>query len=363
VKVIHFVTGGFSGATQVAVDLTGAAQAAGSMQALLVLRRKRSTPMQRVQALRSEGLHVEMVPGWSHLATITALAQLCRRERPDVMVAHGFPEHLIGRWAALAAGVPHLVQVEHNSKERYTRFRLAQARWLTQRTDRIVGVSSDVRDNVIALGMPAAKVVAIPNGIRLARFADADQTPLHARTPGLVMAARFASQKDHATLLQAVHRLRALGHAPPVLLAGVGGNHHERRARTLCRELGLDDQVQFLGHVSDLPRVLMRHRIAVMSSHFEGFCLALAEGMAAGCVSIGTDVPGIRPLIDNGVDGLLVAHKDPDALARAISRCLSDTDFSSRLAHAGRARALAQFSRDTMLARYEALIREVVATS
>ena len=65
----------------------------------------------------------------------------------------------------------------------------------------------------------------------------------------------------------------------------------------LCRGLGLDDQVRFLGHVDDLPALLMRNRIAVLSSHYEGFGLSLAEGMAAGCAAVGTSVPGIRTLI------------------------------------------------------------------
>ena len=55
-RVLHFVTGGFSGATQVAVDLCLAAQRTGSMQVLLVLRRKRNTDPARIQALQAQGL-------------------------------------------------------------------------------------------------------------------------------------------------------------------------------------------------------------------------------------------------------------------------------------------------------------------
>jgi glycosyltransferase involved in cell wall biosynthesis len=359
-KVVHFVTGGFSGATQVAADLARAALAAGSMQAVLVLRRKRSTQDARVQALRAEGLQVELVPGWSNAATVWSLARLCRRLRPDVLIAHGFPEHLLGRWAALAAGVPHLVHVEHNARERYTASRLAQARWLARRTDRIVGVSEDVRDLLVGMGMPADRCVAIPNGIRLERFERAEAAPIEQREPGLVMAARFAKQKDHATLLRALHRLAADGLRPPLLLAGTGGNRHEQQARALCARLGLDGQVSFVGHVADLPALLMRHRIAVLSSHYEGFGLALAEGMAAGCVAIGTDVAGIRTLVRHDDTGLLVPHEDDAALAQAIASALRDPARASRLARAGRAYALAAFSRDTMLARYERLLREVV---
>lgn len=117
-RVLHFVTGGFSGATQVAVDLVRAHALSGRCEALLVLRRKRHTRGERVQALRDEGLAVETVAGWAHAATVWQLAAVCRRWRPDVLVAHGFSEHLWGRYAGLVAGVPRLVQVEHNSRER-----------------------------------------------------------------------------------------------------------------------------------------------------------------------------------------------------------------------------------------------------
>ena len=65
-RVMHFVTGGFSGATQVAVDLCLAARSAGQ-DVVLVLRRKRRTTLpDKVEALRAQGLDVRVVPGWTH---------------------------------------------------------------------------------------------------------------------------------------------------------------------------------------------------------------------------------------------------------------------------------------------------------
>lgn len=219
-KVLHFVTGGFSGATQVAVDLVRAHGVAGRFDALLVLRRKRTTLPERVRALQADGLRVELVPGWSHAATVWALASLCRRFQPDILVAHGYSEHLWGRYAGLLAGVRHLVHVEHNSRERYNAWRLVQARWLARRTDAIVGCSEGVRSALLGYGFPQDRVHAIPNGIRLEPYANAPAHTFVQRIPGIVMAARFARQKDHATLLQAVALLRTRGLRPPVLLAG-----------------------------------------------------------------------------------------------------------------------------------------------
>lgn len=357
VRVLHFVTGGFSGgATQVAIALVKAACAGEHVQPLLVLRRKRRGDPSRIQELQRAGVPVQVVAGWSHLATIFDLLRVCRRFRPDVLVAHGFSEHLWGRYAGLLAATPALVHVEHNTRERYTKWRLAQTRWLARRTQAIVGCSEGVRLRLLEMGMPGERTIAIPNGILLQPFADADRQPLAQRVPGLVMVARFSSgQKDHATLLRALALLRTRGLAPPLLLAGGGKARHRQRVERLCGELGLGEQVQFLGVHRDVPELLMRHRIAVLSTHYEGMPLALLEGMAAGCAVIGSAVPGVREVIDDGVNGLLVAQADAQALADAIERLLREPALAQRLADNARRRAVQAHGRELMNHRYEEL--------
>ena len=359
-RVVHFVTGGFSGgATQVAIALVNAHRAGTAIEPLLVLRRKRRGDPARIEELRASGVPVEVVTGGAHVATIASLVALCRRWKPDVLVAHGFSEHLWGRYAGLLAGVPALVHVEHNTRERYTRWRRAQTRWLTARTARIVGCSEGVRQVLLDMGMPTDRTVAIPNGIRTAPFAVADAHPLATRTPGIVMVARFSRQKDHATLVRAVALLRERGLAPPLLFAGAGKRAHREPVERLVHELGLDGQVTFLGLHRDVPGLLMRHRLCVLSTHYEGMPLALIEGMAAGCAVVGSAVPGVRETLRDGVDGRLVAENDPQALADALECLLRDDQEASRLGAAAREVAVTRYSRERMAADYEAMLSEV----
>lgn len=356
VRVLHFVTGGFSGgATQVAIALVKAALGGHRVQPLLVLRRKWGTDPARVAQLREQGVPLATVPRWPRMATILSLVRICRQFRPDVLVAHGYSEHLWGRYAGLLAGVPHLVHVEHNTRERYTRWRLTQARWLARRTARIVGCSEGVREALLSMGLPAERTIAIPNGIRLAPFADADARPFAQRIPGIVMVARFSRQKDHVTLLRALALLRARGLRPPVALAGGGKPGHRRAAQTLAGELGLLDQVRFLGVCRDVPKLLLDHQIAVLSTHHEGMPLALLEGMAAGCVVVGSAVQGVRELIHDHEDGRLVAPADPIALADALEALLSSPAQAARLAARARVVAFERHGLDLMNRRYEEL--------
>jgi hypothetical protein len=102
IRVLHFVTGGFSGgATQVAIALVNAARGSGRIEPLLVLRRKRRGDPKRIAELEQAGVPLAVVPGWSHAASIAALVRVCREFRPEVLVALGFSEHLWGRYAGL----------------------------------------------------------------------------------------------------------------------------------------------------------------------------------------------------------------------------------------------------------------------
>ncbi|MEO6226368.1 MAG: glycosyltransferase [Thermomonas sp.] len=362
IRVLHFVTGGFSGgATQVAIALTTAALQGHAVVPLLVLRRKRHTDPGRIAELVAAGVPVQQVAGWSHLATVAALVRVCREFKPDVLVAHGFSEHLWGRYAGLLAGVPHLVHVEHNTRERYTRWRLAQTRWLGRRTDRIVGCSEGVRRVLLDMGMPKERTITIANGIRVEPFASADAHGFAQRTPGIVMVARFSKQKDHATLLHALALLRDRGVTPALLLAGGGKSRHRAPIEALAVQLGIVQQVQFLGVHRDVPCLLMRHQLCVLSTHYEGMPLALIEGMAAGCAVIGSAVPGVREVIRDGIDGRLVPEGDAQVLADTLQALLQNPGCAARLGAEARVTALRDYSRTRMNQAYEDLFLDLAA--
>lgn len=361
-RVLHFVSGGFSGATQVAIDLVKAANNGTQIQALLVLRRKRQTPASQIEALRAEGVPVKTVTGLAHALTIWQLKKICDEFRPQILVAHGFSEHLMGRYAGLLAHVPALVHVEHNSRERYNRWRLAQAQWLAKHTAQIVGVSDGVKTRLLELGFPAHQVISIPNGIDLGKFLTASEQPYRQRAADIVMCARFSAQKDHETAIRAMAMLKEAGHTPKLTLAGGGKKSHLTKAKKLALELGIADQVVFMGLCSDVPTLLMRHQIFLLSTHYEGMPLALIEGMAAGCAVVASDVIGVKEVIDHGRTGLLVKEQDPADLASVLQRLLTHPALGCALGHEARQHAVTKHGVDLMRHRYEQLFTSLVKT-
>ena len=143
-------------------------------------------------------------------------------------------------------------------------------------------------------------------------------------------------------------------------MPGGGKALHRKPLEQLAAELGLAKQVQFLGVHRNVPGLLMQHQLAVLSTHYEGMPLALIEGMAAGCAVVGSDVPGVREVISDGVDGRLVAESDPVALADALEALLRDPAHAARLAAAARAAAIERHSRELMNRRYEDLFLSLV---
>jgi glycosyltransferase involved in cell wall biosynthesis len=209
---------------------------------------------------------------------------------------------------------------------------------------------------LLARGFPAEKCVFINNGIDLAPFAALRLGDFAARIPGLVMCARFARQKDHATLLQALALLKAQrGITPPVVLLGGGKPRLAARMRRLCQALGLDEQVEFSGHSANVPEVLARYQVAALITHYEGMPLALVEAMAAGCAVLGSDVVGVHELLAGRELGLLVPPQNPQAVADALFALFSQPAQSAAMAARAREYAFAHLGMGPMLQHYAAL--------
>lgn len=360
-RVIHFVTGGGSGATKVALEVACGHLRTGRYEPLLVLRRKKvPLPQAMLDRIAATGLRVEWVVAGPKWTTRRQLRELIAEFRPQVFVAHGFSEHIWGRQASFAMGVPVVLHVEHNC-ERYAFWRRWQARPLAGRTAATVCVSQGVADRVTGLGLAGPRVEVIHNGVDAARFA-AGAPPFANRSQDIVMAARFAGQKDQPTLIRAVKRLVDEGWTGRLLLAGDGKASCRRACERLVSSLGLAGRVDFPGRVDPVP-LFHRCRAAVLSTHYEGLPLVLIEYMAAGCAAIGSVAPGVTDIIADGRNGWTFPTGDDVALARLLQRVLAGGPEVEAVAARGQADAPARFALDRMVDRYENLFAELLPSA
>ena len=216
-------------------------------------------------------------------------------------------------------------------------------RYTLRQADRVVAVSENGREVLLAEGCPSNKLVRIYNGVDVDRFRPG-MTPrldiLHWRGQSFTvgMFAQMRTIKRQDVLLHALARAVAEGRDWRVLLAGKGPKllHHQR----LTRELGIEDRVKFLGFVRDTPPVYAACHAVALTSDREGFPLTLLEAMASGLPVVASNVAGVSELI--GEAGLILPENSADHLYHKLKE-LEDADLRLRLGLAGRHRVMQEF--------------------
>lgn len=216
-----------------------------------------------------------------------------------------------------------------------------------------------------AFHIPTGQIRIIPDGVDLTSFSA--QSERRSGPPTILCVGSHERRKGHVYLLRALDRLKKEGLG--FRLISVGAGPETRGLKALARELGLESRVDFIGYLRpdsvELPKIYGRADLLVHPSLEEGFGMVLVEALASSIPVIATRVGAIPEVV--GDAGLLVAPKDPEALAGAIREVLTDANLASTLGRNGRARAEALFGWRSVIKRtlevYEEAIRQVHRSS
>lgn len=289
------------------------------------------------------------------LVAISALRRRIRAFRPDLVSCHTAKAGLVGRVAALLAGVPavftaHGWQFAEGIPAWQKLTVLSVETILARLTPRIITVSGYDRDLALTYRLGSkAKIRLVHNGMpwleRLTRRAGTSATVR------LVMVARFQEQKDHGTLFEALGRLEDL----PWSLELIGDGPDMARWQAWVEDRGWSSRVKFVGQVLDVPRRLESTDIFVLASLWEGFPRSILEAMRASLPVVVSDVGGVRESVTDGVTGYVVPAQDPAALADRLARLLADAELRRSLGEAGRLRYEEEFTFEAMLAKTQAV--------
>ncbi len=140
----------------------------------------------------------------------------------------------------------------------------------------------------------------------------------------------------------------------------IGGGPTLAQLRRLATELRAP--VIFTGIRRDIPEVLSVADTAAHLSTAEGFSNSVIESMACGLPLILSDATSHPEQVDDGAQGLLVSPGDVNAVADAIRWLATDPEGRARMGAAARQRAIKEFSRERMIERYNAVLRETLET-
>jgi len=201
------------------------------------------------------------------------------------------------------------------------------------RFKRIFAVSEYVRSNTIRyFSLPPEKVVTMMNGV--------DTSELTPDSPAYEIKRKFGVKPDHFVilcagkmeyrkgqdiLLSAMSSILKSKDTPKditLVLAGSSNPRFEKSLRKLSGELGIAEQVKWVGYVPNISNLLQIADLYVQPSRWDPLPRALIEAMAMRVPSIGTDVDGIAELIEHEKSGLLFKNEDADDLALKLKKSL-----------------------------------------
>lgn len=212
------------------------------------------------------------------------------------------------------------------------------------------------RDLLVTHGWADAdRVRVMPNGIDLPTFLRPPDAPPVDRGPlRIVTACRLLRDKGVRELVEATGRLAAHGIEVTVEVAGtIDPGNPNSLTRDEVRVLGSTPGVTFVGQVDDVAARLHRANVAVLASSYnEGTPRFLLEAAAAGTALVGSDIPGVRQVIDGPATGILVPPGDVDALADALGELAADPTRRRSLGDAAQRRARESFSEDDVIDAY-----------
>lgn len=318
------------------------------------------------------GVRVVVASKRSWLARLLELARFLRTAKPDIVMP--FLSYFITAIAAWIAGTGARVVFNQGtpttgfledpdfSWQQPLRRRVFawMTRWFYRRADAVVVTSQGVADDLATrYGVPRAKMRVLHNPVDLEAIAAGAAEALDGPAgegPVVVAAGRLAGVKSYPLFLAA---LEQLNRSTPVHAWILGDGDERERLEQIAAQPPLAGRVRFLGFRQNPWAAIARADVFVLTSSYEGFGNVLIEAMACGTPVVATRSPGTVEIIEDGVNGLLVAH-EPAAVAAAIGRLLSDRPLRDRLV----ARAkhdVEHYALPNVIARYDRLFREVAA--
>jgi lipopolysaccharide biosynthesis protein len=338
-KTLHVITSlRTGGAERLMVDLLPRLRERGLQVELAIFD---GTATDFYSALEAQGIPIHAlgmgVRAMHSPCCIPALRRLMRQF--DIVHTHNTPSQYFVAIASMGMKLaPKLVTTEHNTTN--TRRNIPWLRcvdsWMYSRYAEIIGVSQSTTQALLNYLPQLPHCLTINNGIVVTKFQEAfpanDIIEQYSQYKRLVMAAAFRAQKDHETIIRALHLLPDDYH---LLLAGDGNR------RKIVEEFGAQEQlsqrVHFLGNRNDVANVLKAADVIVMSSRYEGLSLSSLEGLASGRPVVASDVPGLREIVGNA--GILFPQGDAQALAKTILALEEDSKLRQQTIEKGLQRA------------------------
>ncbi len=309
------------------------------------------------------------------LRCVGRLAGRLRELRPQIVHTHSSKAGIVGRRAAVRAGVPGIVHTIHGMSFNRTQRRSVRAlyrlleRRAARHTHALVSVADAMTEQAVAAGLaPREKFITIYSGMRTELFRPEPEVRRQIRAewgvaPNDVVVgtvARLFPNKGYDDLASAVPRI--LKQAPHCVFVWVGGGPRRRWYETMLESSGVRQRVRFTGLVApaEIPRLLNGFDLLAHTSRWEGLPRAAVQALLTEVPVVAYPIDGTPEVVIPDKTGLLVKAFDCDALAGGIVELANAPNRRQNMGRYGRTLCLNRFDHETMVERLEALYERIL---
>ncbi len=351
-SILHIVNGEeYSGLERVVDQLVRAAADFGYNVHIALLKPGRM--VERMKA-RCATVHALPMRHRADLSVARRVSELVAEHRYSLIHSHTVRSALIAACVKRPTNVPWIHHLHgsalHESHRIASNLRnFAAEGLLLGKVDQVVAVSDALAEYAVRYyRLPRSRISVVPNGVE--RNFSVDHLELTAADRQTVsVIGLFRPRKGISVLIDAVTALINSGQRLDLRVVGeFADGDYQTQIKEQIRQRGLSDVVQLIGFTNDLTAEFGRCSVfAFPSLYHEGTPMALLEAMAAGRPVVGSDVPGVREVLENG-GGILVPPGNAALLAQGIGRLMNDPAFALSLGAEGRRRQLARYSAAAM---------------
>ncbi len=315
------------------------------------------------ERLITNGKDVEIlsINNYHNPLNITKVVTWLQQKKIDIVHTHGYPAGVLGRFAAIFAGIPCIFHHVHSTYLDLNKKHHAIENFLSRFSSKIICCSEAVREFVQKKeNISEDKLTVIYNGISEPVNIDINEISELKNTLGfhedyivVGCVASLNQHKGHRYLLEAFREIDNAG----LLIVGDGPMAEELKRYSI--ELGISERTVFTGHKMDVaPYISLMDIVVLPSSEREGLGISIIEAMALSKPVIVTAIGGLPEVVADGETGIVVEAKNSKALAFAINKLSAAPDLRERMGAKGKERYGKMFSLNDMLNRMEDLYEQ-----
>jgi glycosyltransferase involved in cell wall biosynthesis len=299
-----------------------------------------------------------------HWPTIHALANLARTEQADLLYLNVHPYRdffaIIAAQQVGALCISHLRSADPGSKGQFNR---SMVRYSNSVVGAYVANSKMTRDYWLDAGLDPSKMHIVLNGITEAVIVPADVRqrwgiPLEALLLGVVGPLRNRYKIDEFALRAVAEYI---GQHPKTALLVIGDGPMAAMLIEESLRLGIRDHVIMTGHQEYVTEIIAGLDVSLVMGTLDSFSRVAIESLQVGTPLVATDIGGIREILEDGVNGMLVPYGDTGAFVKALERIVSDQLFRDELVKNGQRTVRERLSVEGYAAQVSAISLEVMS--